>query len=328
MLLIVEVILRFFYADYLYTGSAARSLYYSTPNLQLTDENKTVHYAPNNEIRSITVYYNQVEYDTHHHSNNLGFLSDANYNKENKPGIAFVGDSFTAGVGSTTPYIPKLNKKYPDTNLYSFGVTGTGTWNFYHTFESFKDVLNFDTVVIMSISDDLRRHQWIPAERDKALYFYNKKRKRAQKIAQIIDRNIDASTLLKPEDIYIVKAAKLLRQKYDNFIAKKYKKKPKKSILLTNLNYDMTYIKKIKTLADKLGKRVIFVHIPEKGETIAGYYRCKIKDDIEKLGIEYHPLLLTHHFNKSMYHVHDGHPNNKGYAYLSSIIEEILHLKK
>lgn len=331
-LLFVEIILRFFYADYLYTGSAARSLYYSSPNLTLTEDKQSIHYSPNTDVRSITVYFNQVEYDTYHHANNFGFLSDTNYTKENKPGILFLGDSFTAGVGSTTPYIPALNTKYPDINLYSLGVTGTGTWNFYNTFNTFKDKLNFDTIAIMSISDDLRRHKWYPEEANNHLYFCLKEHfqdrcKLRQPIAQLIAKNLDSDTLLQPEDPYIKKAYGVLKKKYDNFKNHIKIKPRRKTIVPNNLHYDMTYIRKIKKLADSLGKKVIFVHIPEKKEMFAGYYRCQVKDDIEKLGITYYPLLNNYHFDKSMYHKHDGHPNNKGYAYLSSIIEEILHLK-
>ncbi len=331
-LLLVEGVLRFFYTDYLYTGSGARSLYYSSPNLMMTDDNKSVHYVPNTDIRSIAVYYNKVEYDTKHHANNFGFLSDKDYIKENKSGVAFVGDSFTAGVGSAKPWIPELNTKYKNINLYNLGVTGTGIWNFYHTLITNQNALNFDTIVIMSISDDLRRHQWYPVEKNNYLYFCYEGDmihacKKGKLIAGLINYDIDGSTLLKEEELYVYKAFKLLKDKYESS-AKTTKPKPQKHNLLTDLNYDMTYITKIKEFADRTDKKVIFVHIPEKREVAEKYYRCKIKDDIEKLGIEYHPLLLTHHFDLSMYHKNDGHPNNKGYTYISSIAEEILKLKE
>ena len=332
-LLMAEVVLRFFYADYFYTGSGARSLYYSYPNLVATDDNISVHYKPNTDVRSIAVYFNHIEYDTHHHANNFGFLSNDDYKKENKPGILFVGDSFTAGVGSTTPYIPALNKKYPDINLYSMGVTGTGIWNFYDTVKSYQDKLNFDTIIVMSISDDLRRTKWFPLNKNNHLYFCNKnhfkdKCRHEQKVAQLIDYNLNKDTLLKDEGLYLIKAYILLKNKYKDFKAGKNIRLKKKStfILPKNISYKFESIKKLKKLADKLHKKMIFVHIPEKREVTAGYYRCYLKDNLKKIGIPYYPLLYTHHFDMSMYHKHDGHPNDKGYAYLTSIIEEILHL--
>ena len=331
-LILAELVLRFFYADYLYTGNGARSLYYSSPNLTLTENKKSIHYQPNTDIRSIAVYYNQIEYDTKHHANNFGFLSTEDYKKETKPGVVFLGDSFTAGVGSTTPWIPELNKKYNAINLYSFGVTGTGTWNFYNSLDTYKDALNFDTIVVLSISDDLRRHKWYPNERNSHLFFCFKENLDAkcnlnQPIAKIIKKDINSDTLLKPEELYIVKAYRVLKKKWITFKKHKKARVARKFVLPNNLHYDMRYIKKIKRLADITNKKVIFIHIPEKREAKAGYYRCNIQKDMENLGIAYYPLLFTHHFDMSMYHKHDGHPNDKGYAYLSSIIEEILHLK-
>ena len=330
-LFFAEYILRTFFSDYLYTGSHARSLYYSYPNLTMTKDNKTIHYQPNSPIRSVAVYFNQIEYDTHHYANNFGFLSDENYTKENKKGVLFLGDSFTAGVGSLTPYIPKLNKKYKDINLYSMGVTGTGIWNFYSTLNTFKDKLNFDTIVVISISDDLRRHSWYPDNQNNALYFCFDENvtshtcKNPQKTATHITLEQDSSTLLKRDDIYLYKAYNILKTKYHN--RHKPKRKVRKNVLLTNLHFDKVYIKKIKELADKLHKKVIFMHIPEKQEALANEYRCDIQEYIESLGIEYHPLLTEYHFDKSMYHKHDGHPNDKGYNQISKIIEDILKLK-
>jgi lysophospholipase L1-like esterase len=332
-LLLTEVILRFFFADYLYSGSGLRSLYYSTPNLTISEDNRSVHYTPNTDIRSITVYYNRIEYDTLHHANNLGFLSDQNYTKEPKPGIVFLGDSFTAGVGSTSPWIPQLDKKYPDINLYSFGVTGTGIPNFYRTLKTFLNDLNFDTIVIMSISDDLRRHQWYPFEQEGYLYFcYDKKVgencRKKQRIAKLIQRDIEASSLLQPEEPYILKAYQVIKKRLSTPKQKqKLSEKARLRMLIPpNQHYDINDVKKIKALADRTGKRVIFIHIPEKKEIQIGYYRCNVQEEMKKLGIAYYPLLHTHHFDLSMYHKHDGHPNDKGYAYIASIIEKILKL--
>jgi hypothetical protein len=332
-LLLAEVILRFFFADYLYSGNGLRSLYYSSPNLTISEDNRSVHYTPNTDIRSIAVYYNRIEYDTLHHANNLGFLSDRNYTKESKPGIVFLGDSFTAGVGSTSPWIPKLDKKYPNINLYSFGVTGTGIPNFYRTLKTFQNDLNFDTIVIMSISDDLRRHQWYPFEQEGYLYFcydknVGKSCRKKQRIAKLIEKDVETSSLLQPEEPYLFKAYQVIKKKLST-----PKQKQKLSeiarlrmLIPPNQHYNIDDVKRIKILANRTGKRVIFVHIPEKKEIQIGYYRCNIQEEMKKLGIDYYPLLHTHHFDLSMYHKHDGHPNDKGYAYIASIIKKILKL--
>ena len=331
-LLFVEFLLSTFYADYFYKGKTNRSLYYSSPNLTMSQDGQSVHYVPNTKVRSIAVYYNKIEYDTRHQSNNLGFLSDVNYTKEDKRGILFVGDSFTAGVGSTRPFIPQLNHKYPDINLYSMGVTGTGIWNFYHTFKTYQNTINFDTIVVMAISDDLRRKQWTPEEANRHLFFCTEKNTEGQcikryPIAKLIPYDIKEENLLAHESLYITKAYALLKQKWIDFKNKKKTRKRRKTVIPDTLSYDMLYLQKIKTLADSLGKKVIFIHIPEKAEAKAGHYRCQVKKDIEDLGIKYYPILKPYHFDMRHFHKHDGHPNDKGYAYLSEIIEEILELK-
>lgn len=360
-LIIVEIVLRLFLGHILYTGNKFRSLYYSSPNLEVVqngDNPFAVHYKPNTAIRSITVYYNKIEYDAKHHTNNMGFVSDVNYSKEAKKGAIFVGDSFTAGVGSNKPWLPILNKKYPNINLYSMGVTGTGQENFYKLFENYQDKLNFDTVVIMSISDDLRRIMWYPVEKNGWLYFCSDKTiteecKRGKRIAKEIDYNIDRETLLLPEELYIVKAYRVLKSRYEAFTKSQEAKKvqeakkaqetkltaakvtPKptakpvarKKAAPAKHEIDLDYIAKIKALADQTGKRVLFVHIPEKGETRSGHYRYNVGERIKAMGIEYYPLLKDYKFDMTMFHPHDGHPNDKGYAYISSIVENILKLK-
>lgn len=367
-LIIVEIILRLFLGHILYTGSKFRSLYYSNPNLEvLQDDNHSLyatHYKPNIPLRSITVYYNKVEYDTKQHTNNFGFINDVDYKKEDKSGVIFLGDSFTAGVGSNKPWLPMLNKKYPDINLYSMGVTGTGQENFYRLFDHYQDALNYDTVVIMSISDDLRRPLWYPVNKNGWLYFcrdreVTKECKHGKRIAGLIDYNIDRETLLLPEELYIYKAYGVLKSKYEAFKKaqeqKKATEKPKEKPIAKSepvknqkvvaqkpippkpiakkappkkSGISLEYIAKIKELADAKGKRVIFVHIPEKGETQSGKYRYRVGDRIKAMGVEYHPILKDYQFDLSMFHVHDGHPNDKGYAYISSIIEDILKLQK
>lgn len=355
-LLIVEVFLRFYYADILFSGSKARSLYYSVPNLEVVSK-EAVHYVPNSHIRSVAVYYNQVEYDTRHQSNNFGFLSNKDYHKEKKDGVIFLGDSFTAGVGSSSPWLPKLDAKHKEVNLYSFGVTGTGQENFYRVYKNFQNDLNYSTVVIMPISDDIRRKMWYPSNENGWLYFCNsldKKSRKCRRIARTIEYSIDSETLLLPEELYIVKGYKVLKNRYEKYKTSKIneaKKKERSRLRDTqkvaakqkldkknihqkvvmkphHRHYDLDAIEKIKALADRNGKRVVFIHIPEKREVVSGKYRYDIAPQIKAMGIAYYPILKTHHFDLSMYHPHDGHPNDRGYAYLSSVIEEILQLNQ
>ncbi len=327
-LIIVEIILRLFLGNILYTGKSGRSLYYSKPTFSLTS-NGAVHYAADIPLRSLAIYYNKFEYDTKHHTNNLGFISNKDYHKEDKKGAIFLGDSFTAGVGSTDPWLPLLDSKYQDINLYSFGVTGTGQENFYRLFESFQESLNYDTVVIVSISDDLNRKLWYPMSIKDKLYFCREKSTKEQcmeryPIMTLIDYDIDRDTLLMPDELYLKKAYRLLRTRLNQKIQKTEKEQQKP---IPPSRIDITYIAQIKALADKNGKKVIFIHLPEKSEAASGEYRYDIAQDLKDLGIAYCPVLKTHTWDMSLFHDNDGHPNDKGYAYISSIVEEIMELK-
>ncbi len=328
-LLIVEIILRLFLGNILYSGKSGRSLYYSKPPFSLTS-NGAVHYAADIPLRSLAIYYNQFEYDTKHHTNNLGFISNKDYHKEDKKGAIFLGDSFTAGVGSTTPWLPLLDSKYPNINLYSFGVTGTGQENFYRLFESFQDSLNYDTVVIVSISDDLgSRPLWYPLTVKDKLYFCREKSTKEQcmehyPIMTLIDYGIDREILLIPDELYLKKAYRLLRTRLHQKMQKTEKEQQKHT---TPAHIDITYIAQIKALADKKGKSVIFIHLPEKSEAANGEYRYDIAQDLKELGITYYPVLKMHQWDMSLFHENDGHPNDKGYSYISSIVEEIMKLK-
>ena len=327
-LIIVEIILRLFLGNILYSGKSGRSLYYSKPTFSLTS-NGAVHYAKDVPLRSLAIYYNEFEYDTKHHTNNLGFISKKDYHKEDKKGAIFLGDSFTAGVGSTDPWLPVLDNKYQDINLYSFGVTGTGQENFYRLFESFQDSLNYETVVIVSISDDLNRKLWYPMTVKEKLYFCREKSTKEQcmehyPIMTIIDYNLDRETLLMPDELYLKKAYRLLKKRVAQKLQKSEGKQPKYT---PPSHIDITYIAQIKALADKKGKKIIFIHLPEKSETAKGEYRYNIAQDLKDLGIAYYPALKTHPWDMSLFHANDGHPNDKGYAYISSIVEEIMKLK-
>ena len=327
-LIIVEIILRLFLGDVLYSGSSYRKLYYSKPTFELTP-NGAVHYAANVPLRSLAVYYNRFEYDTSHHTNNMGFISERDYRKEDKRGVLFLGDSFTAGVGSSKPWLPRLDSKYANVNLYSFGVTGTGQENFYRLFENYKDSLNFDTVVIISISDDLSRKLWYPLAVKDKLYFCREKSTKEQctknyPIMTLIDYNIDRELLLAPDELYLKKAYRFLKSRLHSTVNKSDEKK-KEYVAPTTT--DIRYIADIKALADRIGKKVIFIHLPEKGEVESGEYRYDIAQDLKELGIAYYPVLKTHTWDMSLFHGNDGHPNDKGYGYISSIVEEIMELK-
>ena len=57
-----------------------RSLMFTHQTFQLDSKN-AVRYMPNNDIRTVAVYNGKIEYDVQFHTNNLGFIDNAEYNK-------------------------------------------------------------------------------------------------------------------------------------------------------------------------------------------------------------------------------------------------------
>lgn len=138
-----------------------------------------------------------------------------------------------------------------------------------------------------------------------------------------IPTNIESDKILYPEQLYLIKGIKLLMQKLTE------KKRDITDIRMPRAPYESSYtsLKKIKKLASSKNKRVVFIHLLEKGEMLKRRYRYKLRDKIEKMGIEYYPILGKYVFDWRMYHPNDGHPNDKGYAVIASMIEDILKLK-
>ena len=66
-------------------------------------------------------------------------------------------------------------------------------------------------------------------------------------------------------------------------------------------------------------------HIPEKGETFRRRYAINIVQEMQKLEMEYVPLLLACDWRLSHYHKHDGHPNDSGYQHLAECMEKYLY---
>ena len=107
------------------------------------------------------------------------------------------------------------------------------------------------------------------------------------------------------------------------------KKKPEPDIDIPKARFEASYkaLEKIKKLATSKNKRVLFIQLLEKNEMFKGRYRYKLKDKLEKMGIEYYSIFGNYRFNGSMYHTHDGHPNDKGYQAISEMVSDILKLK-
>ncbi|QUS61183.1 SGNH/GDSL hydrolase family protein [Synechocystis sp. PCC 7338] len=332
-----------------------RTLFFTAPSL-VEGKDQTVKYEPKTNIRSVAIYGDQVDYDITYSTNNLGFVDNVDYdfNLASTKKIAFIGDSFTAGDGGNHTWVSQLRQLLdrPDTNLYNFGVTGTGIKHFQRLLASVKDTAYFNEINIMVIGNDFFRSLWYPVVQGQALWFCSQETAQdcVEKYPPVIytaDKNESQAELIdRAKQLYETKG--LSEQSSPNFLQQfrlynlmcdlySLGKKTSSSLNLcphlrfaqTN-EYDknelykdsLTTLQEIKNSFPDTVIRV--VHIPEKGETFNNKYSLEIRDDIKQIGLEYISLLEICPWNRDMYHKHDAHFNDLGYHNLTNCISENL----
>ena len=97
------------------------------------------------------------------HANSNGFRCKHEFIKEKKKNtfrILFFGDSFTAGDGVSDGfrYTDLLENDLEDTEIFNFGLSGTGVDQQYLIFKEFAKDLNYDLVVIAPMLENIRRN--------------------------------------------------------------------------------------------------------------------------------------------------------------------------
>jgi lysophospholipase L1-like esterase len=110
-------------------------------------------------------------------TNNLGFRSEMEFNNIKEKGytrILLFGDSFTAGDGVSNKkrYSDLLMKMLPSTEIYNFGMPGTGTDQQYLLYREFARNIEHDLVMIVVLVENIRRVN------AKHWFFYNDKKEK------------------------------------------------------------------------------------------------------------------------------------------------------
>ena len=160
-------------------GDSQRTLFFSS-KVWTVDGGGAVTYEPNTVIRTVAVHGEEVEYDVTFPVNNLGFVDDQDYPLPGREDgsskrYVFVGDSFIAGYHGGSPWIPDLRERLTTSGggplIYNLGVGGTGLSHFPSLLESVREKIQFDEIVILAISNDLRRGYWQPVASDERTHF-------------------------------------------------------------------------------------------------------------------------------------------------------------
>ena len=353
-LLVGELILR--QTEMGHYAVSDRVLFYTSPSFERYDDD-TVRYASDTSIRSVAVYGNHVDYDVVYRSNNMGFIDHVPYlpTPSGVRNIVFVGDSFTAGSGSSRPWVGQLREMLdqPHTRIYSLGVGGAGIQQFARLLHSFDKSIGMSEANIMAISDDFFRRPWYPAEGDDGVWFCFEDRtagdcrSASPPIIHAIERDAthDAIRAL-ADDIYRRKG---IDDSGDGFQLRRFRIytvfcDAMGALLdmdsLTGLCPHLdrfeyrTYrkgevylgsIEALRALMEQFPKtRFRLFHIPEKVEVHEGKYSVNLAQELVALNIEYIPLLNACGWRDDMFHKYDSHPNDRGYANLSECMVKYL----
>ena len=328
------------------------------------DHYGAVRYVPNKSIRELGVYYGQIEYDLRYQTNDMGFIDHVNYLELTESDIitnhvVFVGDSFLAGQGGNSPWVPRLRDRVRqhknDTQIYNLGIEGAGIEHFRRLLVSVAEDISYDEIVIFAISNDFTRPFWRPLNTPGEIRLCplgeadNVCAKRSP-MATIINANATESEILQ-------RAAELGAARLTATVQSKDRPSPEAPpnllrnsrlfMLIYNLYQENPLIaagEKTQRVSDALlyfaknenfnaldrirtsfpSTPIRLVHLPERHEVSSGHYDLDLKDHTRRLEIEYFPALTQCDWSVDMFHPNDPHPNPHGYANVSTCVENYL----
>lgn len=335
-----------------------RVLFYTFPAF-VDDGLGSVRYAPSTDIREVAIFGDHIDYDQTYSSNNLGFFDSIDYvpAEPGVYGIAFIGDSFTAGTGGY-PWVPELRAHLADPNstrIYNLGVGSSSIYHLDRLLAGFEQQVGFDEVNVLVISDDFYRPFWRPVQHDEALWFcptpgeaVDCSSHRRPIIHRLSLDDTTAELRARAQDIYassrhpLYYTPSLLQQLYLYIMAcdAYHRVWPNEANVAAcphlYFQYYRDYKKNEKFLkaldvlrswpAKYPGVKFRLLHIPEKSEVAIGRYTLDVRDDLRETGIDFVPLLETCDWTIDMYHKHDVHFTRDGYRQLRDCVAEVLPL--
>jgi hypothetical protein len=296
-------------------------------------------YVPNNEIRSLTVYFSDrdfvTEYDYRFRTNNFGLVQDSDV-IPSRPSLLILGDSFAEGQGAE-PWFRQLGPHIDGLQyqVLNGGLIGTGfeQWHKLEQYLSAEDV-QIRKLVVLFISDDYGRGVWnfsTPALRclttlascrgDESIYFrlppaaelrsWVDKIRTIRAPERLTDRLRQGARRLLPASHHVYD---YLHSKLERSRARELAEQRSRAAIVE--------------LIERYGtENVAFVHLPQKDE-ISGpnepglKARRSIQDARGHLFDGFKLCGLT----SADYHVHDGHPNKQGYGKIARCVGRVIQL--
>jgi hypothetical protein len=292
--------------------------------------------APNQDVRSILMAGGRPEFDVKYATNNLGFIDHRDYvSRPDGRGLAFVGDSFTAGVEGGRPWIPMLRDATrvtaPDVEMFNFGTGGAGVMQFAQLLDSAAHDVAFDAIAILAITDDFNRPPWFTMLKDDELRLCVQGQPEVSclgrpPIAYVIDGDETSQELVARVGGPIAEpringVKDVLRQSRLLVMAKRLWDRlgpPGRALRTRNV----AALGEIKRRFPS--HQIYFVHLPQKEEVRAGRYFRDLRHAVEQAGIAYVPALSDCTWSEDLFYANDAHPNARGYQALSDCVSRLV----
>ncbi len=299
-----------------------------------------IRFEPNIAVREVVVAGDTIEYDVRFRTNNRGRVDHRDYTDRNQSErvYAVVGDSYAMGVEGGEPWLPKLRD---DTGLelYNFGMGAVGVAEFARILNREAADLWFSDIVVIAISDDFTRPLFDLEVSGQDVWFCiegqsNEQCRARPAIVHLIDADIDQSGLI--ERARAARASSAVSNSDDSAVLRllKYskllvflKRLTKPTVHSGSLHTELGE-QNLQALAGMRSafpeKRLWFVHVPDKFETVRQRYDVDLGETVKSYGFDYLPALERCEFTPDLYYTNDNHPNREGYQRLSQCVRKLL----
>lgn len=311
---------------------------YSSPHFIL-DQRGAVRQIPNETVRLVSTYDDTIEFDTVLRTNGLGLIDHRDYpvGASSRLHYAFVGDSFTYGMGAE-PWVPQLRDALRasghDLEIYNLGVNGASLQHFRTLLLSVAAELSLTHIVLIPISNDFYRPWWVPIDTRDGRWMCRDPPacQNRRPMPPLIELDATASEII--EQHRALRAENARRQPVEplwkralwrsHVYLAAHRGARRLVQRFTPTEPDPSNLEDRRLLGPNLealaGIRrdfpelpITLAHFPQIEEVRSGRYDVELAADATTLGIEYFPALTRCSWSVDMYHAVNAHPNERGY---------------
>lgn len=312
------------------------TVFLSSPHFRL-DDRGAVRHLPNEDVRLVMFYGDQVEFDVRFETNDRGLVDHRDYpvSDESQLHYAFVGNSFVHGMGAD-PWVPELRDRLRDRavplEIYNLGVNGASIHHFRKLLASMAGELPVTHVVLIAISNDFFRPWWSPVPTDVGVDFCVTPSQCRRGLFPRIDYDASLDDLLKRVQALRDEEAReapidplwkralwqsefylLVRRGVRDLVQRVHPPSADGSDFENRQHLDGNLEALAGIREDFPRLPITLAHFPQKEELQAGRYDLDLEPHAAAAGMSYFPALTDCSWSVDMYHRNDGHPNARGY---------------